>query len=65
MVQQSLEVSQGLPADPRGLGHGHPVAEGPIKHPLRNFQSSATLLVLERAPQDRLAMPHKRVVDDD
>ena len=65
MGQQGLEVLQSLPADPRSLGHGHHAAEGSIKHPLRNVQGSATLFVLERAPQDRLGMPHKRVVDDD
>ena len=65
MVQQCLALPQGLPAHPGRLGNVHPAAQGSIKHPLRNFQGSATLLVVECAPQDCLAVPHERIMDHD
>jgi hypothetical protein len=65
MVQQFLALPQGLPAHPRRLGNVHHAAQGSIKHPLRNFQGSATLLVVECAPQDCLAVPHECIMDHD
>jgi len=65
VVQQFLARPQGLPAHPGRLGNVHLAAQDAITHPLRNFQGSATLVVVECAPQDGLAMPHKRVVDHD
>jgi len=65
VVQQFLALPQGLPAHPGRLGNVQLAAQGAITHPLRNFQGSATLFVVECAPQDGWAMPHKRVVDHD
>jgi hypothetical protein len=65
MVQQFLALPQGLPAHPGYLGNVHHTAQGSIKHPLRNFQGSATLFMVEHAPQDCLAVPHERIMDHD
>ena len=65
VVQQFLALPQGLPAHPGRLGNVHQAAWSSIKHPLRNVQGSATLFVVECAPQDGLTVPHERIMDHD
>lgn len=52
-----MQITQSLDADTTGLDQGHPATRGSVKHPLRYFESLASIAAIERASENCAPAP--------